>query len=273
MLGVVVGWAGCDPNAVHRHQPFHEWRSTWCGSDENARPVAEPQAQHHGIEDALLITHSRYFVDDHHFRLWPAQRFRLLAREEHAHCAVWPFQPSPRRHPTRPRITAAGREYTALAFDVDIVKVGRGWGDEVNALDASAHRSMHRLRHRVRFAGAAAAEKQPAPRQVGRWQLCIARGKDPVLGRVIAQSSYQLTGFLRCHLVDVLAQLVHALNFTQKAISHRRRPFSRLRLRCRDLSRLLYYRRARELSRSSATRGRIRWSSSRSAHNRTDNRE
>jgi hypothetical protein len=28
---------------------------------------------------------------------------------------------------------------------------------------------------------------------------------------------------------------VHALNFTQKVISHRRRPFSRLRLRCRDL--------------------------------------
>jgi hypothetical protein len=62
--------------------------------------------------------------------------------------------------------------------------------------------------------------------------LCIARGKDPVLGRVIDQSLYQLIGFLRCHLVDVLAQLVHALNFTQKAISHRRRrPLSRFRLR------------------------------------------
>src|SRR5215831_8472796 len=103
------------------------------------------------------LTHTRYFVDDHHFRLRPAQRFRLFAREEHAHCAVGPFQPSPRGHPTRPRITAAGREYTALAFDVDIVKVGRGWGDEVNALYASAHRSMNRCRHRVRFAGAAAA--------------------------------------------------------------------------------------------------------------------
>jgi hypothetical protein len=55
------------------------------------------------------------------------------------------------------------REYTALAFDLDIVKVGRGWGDEVNALYPSAHRGMHRRRHRVRFAGAAAAEKQPAP--------------------------------------------------------------------------------------------------------------
>jgi hypothetical protein len=55
--------------------------------------------------------------------------------------------------------------------------------------------------------------------------LCIARGKDPVLGRVIAQSSYQLIGLLRGHLVDVLAQLVHALNLTQKAISHRRHPF------------------------------------------------
>jgi hypothetical protein len=41
----------------------------------------------------------------------------------------------------------------------------------------------------------------------------------------VAQSLYQLIGFLRCHLIDVLAQLVHALNFTQKAISHRRRPF------------------------------------------------
>src|SRR5215475_1248886 len=41
-----------------------------------------------------------------------------------------------RGHPTRPRITAAGREYAALAFDVDVVKVGRGWGDEVKALDA-----------------------------------------------------------------------------------------------------------------------------------------
>jgi hypothetical protein len=55
--------------------------------------------------------------------------------------------------------------------------------------------------------------------------LCIARCKDPVLGRVIAQSSYQLIGFLRGHFVDVLAELVHALNFTQKAINHRRRPF------------------------------------------------
>src|SRR5262249_3942296 len=61
---------------------------------------------------------------------------------------------------------------------------------------------------------------------------------------------YQLIDFLRRHLVDVLAQLVHAVNFTQKAISHRRRPFSRLRLRCRDLSCLLYYRRARGFSRS-----------------------
>src|SRR5215475_9549958 len=83
--------------------------------------------------NALLITHTRYFVDDHHFRLRPAQRFRLLARKEHAHCAVWPFQPSPRGHPTRPWIMAAGREYTALAFDVDIVKIGRSWGDEVTA--------------------------------------------------------------------------------------------------------------------------------------------
>src|SRR5262249_33311436 len=36
---------------------------------------------------------------------------------------------------------------------------------------------------------------------------------------------YELIGFLRGHLVDVLAQLVHALNFMQKAISHCRRPF------------------------------------------------
>src|SRR5262249_38852167 len=40
-----------------------------------------------------------------------------------------------------------------------------------------------------------------------------------------AQSSYQLIGFLRSHLVDVPAQLVHAFNFTQKAISHGRHPF------------------------------------------------
>src|SRR6516165_4539260 len=70
-----------------------------------------------------------------------------------------------------------------------------------------------------------APEKQPAPIKIGRRQWCIARGKDPVLGRVIAQSSYQLIGFLWGHLVDVLAQLVHALNFMQKAISHCRRPF------------------------------------------------
>src|SRR5262252_5923934 len=62
MLGVVIGGAGCDPNVVHRHQPFHEWRGAWRGSDEDARPVAEPQAQHHGIEYALLITRTRYFV-------------------------------------------------------------------------------------------------------------------------------------------------------------------------------------------------------------------
>src|SRR6516164_3548354 len=91
--------------------------------------------------------HARDLVDDHYFRFRPAQRFRFLAREKHAHCAVWPFQPPPRRHPARPWITAAGREYTALAFDVDIVKVGRGWGDEVNALYASAHRGMHCRRH------------------------------------------------------------------------------------------------------------------------------
>src|SRR5215831_5940586 len=99
------------------------------------------------------LTHTRYFVDDHHFRFRPTQRFRLFAREEHAHRAVRPFQPPPRRHPTRPRITAAGREYAAPAFDIDIVKVGRGWSDEVNALYASAHRGMHRRRHRMRFAG------------------------------------------------------------------------------------------------------------------------
>src|SRR5262249_35698865 len=124
------------------------------------RRAASPAS---GIKYALLITHARNLVDDHYFRFRPAQRFRLLAREEHAHCAVWPFQPPPRRHPARPWITAAGREYAALAFDVAIVNVGRGWGDEVNALYASAHRGMHRRRHRVRFAGAAAAEKQPAP--------------------------------------------------------------------------------------------------------------
>src|SRR5499433_789602 len=147
MLGVVIGGAGCDPNVVHRHQPFHEWRSTWRGGDENARPIAEPQAQHHGIEYALLITHTRYFVDDYHFRFRPAQRFRLLAREEHAHCAIWPFQPSPRRHPTWPRIAAASREDTGLAFNIDVVKVRRGWSNEMDALYASAHRGMHRRQH------------------------------------------------------------------------------------------------------------------------------
>src|SRR5262249_39951717 len=126
---------------------FHERRRAWRGRQQNARPVAEPQAEHHGIKYALLITHAPNFVDDAKLALRPAQRFRLLAREKHAHCAVRPFQPTPRRHPTRPWITAAGREYTALAFDVDIVKVSRGWGDEVNALYSSAHRGMHRRRH------------------------------------------------------------------------------------------------------------------------------
>jgi hypothetical protein len=46
--------------------------------------------------------------------------------------------------------------------------------------------------------------------------LYIARGKNPIFGHVIAQSSDQLIDFLRCHLVDVPAQLVHVLNFTQK---------------------------------------------------------
>jgi hypothetical protein len=32
------------------------------------------------------------------------------------------------------------------------MKVGRGWGDEVNARYPGAHRGMHRRRHRVRFA-------------------------------------------------------------------------------------------------------------------------
>src|SRR5262249_15618030 len=99
-------------------------------------------------------------------------------------------------------------------------------------------------------------------------QLCIARGKDPVLGRVIAQSSYQLIGFLRGHLVDVLSQLVHALNFTQKAINHGRRPFSRLRLRCRGLSLPLMLSTSVRTFSVVSTRGCIRWGSSRSAHNR-----
>ena|SRR5215471_88587 len=43
--------------------------------------------------------------------------------------------------------------------------------------------------------------------------------------RLFNLSSYQLIGFLRCYLIDVPAQLVHALNFTQEAISHRPRPF------------------------------------------------
>src|SRR5262249_936279 len=91
---------------------------------------------------SLLVAHARYFVDDYHFRFRPAQRFRLLAREEHAHCAIWPFQPSPRRHPTWPRIAAASREDTGLAFNIDVVKVRRGWSNEMDALYASAHRGM-----------------------------------------------------------------------------------------------------------------------------------
>jgi hypothetical protein len=35
--------------------------------------------------------------------------------------------------------------------------------------------------------------------------------------------------------------LSHALNFAQKAISHRRRPFSRLRLRCRNQNIMIDY--------------------------------
>src|SRR5262249_24074904 len=147
----------------HCHEFFHERRRAGRGRQQNARSVAKPQAEHHGIEYALLITHAPNFVDDAKLTLRTAQRFRLLARKEHAHCAVWPFQPSPRRRPTGPWITAASGEDAGFAFDVDIVKVGRGWGDEVNALYASSHRGMHRRRHRVRFAGAAAAEKQPAP--------------------------------------------------------------------------------------------------------------
>src|SRR5262249_46710254 len=131
--------------------------------EQDARPVAKPQAEHHGIEYALLITHAPNLVDDAKLALRAAQRFRLLAREEHAHCAVWPFQPPPRRHPTRPWITAAGGEDAGFAFDVDVVKVGGGWGDEVNALYPSAHCHVYRCRHRVRLAGAAAAEEQPAP--------------------------------------------------------------------------------------------------------------
>src|SRR5262249_56756290 len=108
---------------------------------------------------ALLITHPPNFVDDAKLALWTAQRFWLLARKEHAHCAVWPFQPPPRRHPTRPWIAAAGRKDAALTFYIDVVKVGRGWRNKVDALDAGTHCGMHCSRHRVRFASAAAAEK------------------------------------------------------------------------------------------------------------------
>src|SRR5262249_35652563 len=131
--------------------------------EQDARPVAKPQPEHHGIEYALLITHASNFVDDAKLALWTAQRFRLLAREEHAHCAVRPFQPAPRRHPTRARVAAAGREDAALTFDIGVMKVGRGWRNKVDAFDADADRRVHGRGHRVRFAGAAAAEKQPAP--------------------------------------------------------------------------------------------------------------
>src|SRR5215471_3826400 len=72
--------------------PVSGWR--WCGGDENARPVAEPQAQHHGIEYALLITHTRYFIDDHHFRLRPRDDSGS-SPEKNTHIA--PFGHSSRR--------------------------------------------------------------------------------------------------------------------------------------------------------------------------------
>jgi hypothetical protein len=44
---------------------------------------------------------------------------------------------------------AAHGQQDERTFDVDVVKVGRGWGDKVNALYTSAHRGMHRRGHRV----------------------------------------------------------------------------------------------------------------------------
>jgi hypothetical protein len=48
---------------------------------------AKLQAEHYGIEFALLITHAPNFVDDARLALSTAQRFRFFARKEHAHCA------------------------------------------------------------------------------------------------------------------------------------------------------------------------------------------
>jgi hypothetical protein len=64
----------------------------------------------------------------------------------------------------------------------------------------------------------------PAPRPPRNNQHHDRSGGGSCASRAAkTQSSYQLIGFLRGHLVDFPAQLVHALNFTQKAISHRRR--------------------------------------------------
>ena len=64
----------------------------------------------------------------------------------------------------------------ARAAAGDALKVGRGWGDEVNALYASAHRGMHCRRYRVRFAGAAAAHAARG-RKRSRRSLASIRSK------------------------------------------------------------------------------------------------
>lgn len=64
------------------------------GGDQNARHVAELQAQHHHVDHLLLIAHVRDLIDRAQFALRTAQGFRLFTREEHAHRPVGPLQPS-----------------------------------------------------------------------------------------------------------------------------------------------------------------------------------
>src|SRR5215471_9238958 len=52
------------------------------------------------------------------------------------------------------RITAAGREDAALAFEIDVVEIGRGRRDQMDALDAGSHCDVNRRRHRMGLAGA-----------------------------------------------------------------------------------------------------------------------
>ena len=145
-----------------------------------------------------------------------------------------PFDAAFGRYPARQRAASCGFHDAGGSEDVDVVQIGGGGADEVDAADAGANRGVDCPGERVGLAAAPAPEEEPDAPIADRGELGVAGREEPVVRSAAAALDEPADeGFSAC-VIEATDGAAHGVQVGDFLTERVHRGNLRLRVECRN---------------------------------------